>query len=277
MSPEPERRESAPSAPSLPLPPLDYRQWVGPVDAGRYDNPDGRLVYPEFPPERYESVFDFGCGCGRIARQLIQQRPRPSRYVGIDVHPDLIRWCSRNLTPAAPDFGFVHHDVFDMLVNADPAKPELLPLPVPDESVTLFEALSIFTHVVERHLAFYLGEAARVLRPDGEINASFLTFEKAVFPALGPRQNALYLSDTYPPAGVYYDRRWLQGAIEEAGLSVVRVASLPECRGYQMRLVLARRSEDLVGLTIPVDEQPIGVPGDAPVPAESDQCAVAQP
>jgi SAM-dependent methyltransferase len=246
----------------LPIPPLEYRQWVGPTDIDSYDNPERSLVYPEFSPDRYESVFDFGCGCGRVARQLILQVPRPRRYVGVDVHPQLVTWCRENLQPVARGFEFHHHDVFDKLVNAGDAKPDVLPFAVPDESVTFFEALSIFTHIVERQLAFYLREATRVLRRDGEMNASFLLFDKADFPVLGPNRNALYVDDSYAPSAVYYDRHWLQGTLEEIGLAITRVTQAPAVRGYQWRLGLARTGADVSSVELPRDEAEQGIPGD---------------
>jgi SAM-dependent methyltransferase len=244
------------------MPPLAYRTWVGPTDEARYDNPQRALVYPDFPAERYESVFDFGCGCGRVARQLIQQLPRPQRYVGIDVHPELVAWCREHLAPAAHGFEFHHHDVRDNLVNPGVDKPDVLPFPVADASVTLFEALSIFTHIVERQMAFYLREAARVLRTDGQINASFLLFEKVDFPVLGSARNALYIDDGYPPAAVYYDRAWLERTLDEAGLAVTAIAQRPQARGYQWRVVLAHRAGNAARVALPVDEQPRGVPTD---------------
>lgn len=238
------------------MPPLAFRRWVGPTELEHYDNPQGSLVYPDYAPEVYESVFDFGCGCGRVARQLILQKPRPTRYVGVDVHPELIAWCRENLGPAAPGFDFHHHDVFDTLVNsgeAREAKPDVLPLPVGDESVTFFESLSIFTHIVERQLAFYLREAARVMSPDGVMNASFLLFEKADFPVLGDERNSLYIDDSYPPAAVYYDREWLQRTLADADLAVVRVAHAPEIRGYQWRLEIRRTRAGTTSIEIPRD------------------------
>lgn len=247
------------------MPPTAYRQWVGPTAPERYDNPEGALVYPDFGTECYESVFDFGCGCGRVARQLILQNPRPSRYVGIDVHPELIAWCRENLSPSAPGFDFYHHDVFDKLVNADENKPDVLALPADDESVTFFESLSIFTHIVERQLAFYLREAARVLCPDGVMNASFLLFEKADFPVLGEGRNSLFIDESYPPAAVYYDREWLQRTLAEAGLAVVRVAEAPEVRGYQWRLALSRTGAGVTSIEIPRDQGDRGVPQGYPL------------
>jgi len=41
----------------------------------------------------------------------------------------------------------------------------MLAFPAADDSVTLFEALSIFTHIPQRHLPFYLAEASAVLAP----------------------------------------------------------------------------------------------------------------
>ena len=61
--------------PTLPMPPREMRVLVGPQDEQDFDNPTGRPVYPGLPPEAYRSVLDFGCGCGRVARQLIQQAP----------------------------------------------------------------------------------------------------------------------------------------------------------------------------------------------------------
>jgi SAM-dependent methyltransferase len=250
------------TAPRLPMPPPAYRRWVGPTADEHYDNPTGALVYPDIPAERYESVLDFGCGCGRVARQLIQQVPRPRRYVGVDVHPELIAWCREHLAPAAPGFEFVHLDVRDRLVNDGPDKPDVLPLPVADDSVSLFEALSIFTHIVERQLPHYLRECARVLRPDGVANTSFLLFDKADFPVLDPARNALYIDDAYPPAAVYYDRGWLEATLAQAGLAVVRIAQPPAARGYQWRLVIAPLAPSVEASPIPPDQAPRGVPDD---------------
>ena len=69
-----------------PYSPIFHRTWhlsrfrlrkiVGPLDDIYYDNPTGDYVFGPLsfagkPPEQiYESVFDFGCGCGRNARQV---------------------------------------------------------------------------------------------------------------------------------------------------------------------------------------------------------------
>src|SRR5687768_18468903 len=135
------------------------RELVGPTDPALFDNPSGEPVYPHLPLEVYDSVFDFGCGCGRVARQLIQQRPRPERYLGIDVHRGMIQWCRENLMPAAPAFEFLHHDVFSRGLNPN-GTADSAPFPAPDDSFTLVQAFSIFTHLTERQTPHYLREAA---------------------------------------------------------------------------------------------------------------------
>jgi SAM-dependent methyltransferase len=258
---------------ALPLPPMELRAWVGPTEEARYDNPSGALVYAHIPADNYRSVLDFGCGCGRVARQLIQQRPSPERYVGLDVHPGAIAWANENLAPIAPGFSFAHLDIHDPLVNPDADKPDVLPFPVPDGSVTLVDALSIFTHIVEGDLPFYLREVARVLSPDGLVNASFFLFEKSDFPALGPQHNALYGDATYPKSAVFYDRGWLEQTLEDCGLGVVEIAQRPEARGYQWLFMLGRREDDREYLELPHDDGERGIPhdlaGSSPMPAAS--------
>jgi SAM-dependent methyltransferase len=220
------------------------------------------LVYPHIPEENYRSVLDFGCGCGRVARQMILQHPRPESYIGLDVHPGAIAWASENLSPAAPGFSFVHLDVNDPLVNPDEQKPDVLPFPTPDDSVTLVDALSIFTHIVERDVPYYLGEIARVLSRNGLVNASFFLFEKSDFPALGPQHNALYGDAAYPKSAVFYDRGWLEQTLEDCGLGVLEIAQRPEVRGYQWLFVLGHRTDDREVLPLPRDDGERGLPHD---------------
>ena len=128
--------------------------------------------------------------------------------------------------------------------------------------MTLVDALSIFTHIVERDFPYYLGEVARVLRPEGLVNASFFLFEKSDFPALGPQHNALYGDAEYPKSAVFYDRSWLERTLEDCGLGVVEIAQRPEVRGYQWLFVLGHRGGDREILKLPQDDVERGIPAD---------------
>ena len=121
---------------------MDFRKLVGPTEVKFFDNPDGAAVFPELDESAYSTVFDFGCGCGRLARQLIQQNPRPRRYIGVDRHRGMVQWCQENLSPHAPGFRFEHHSVHHPVLNPD-GTPGHLPLPAGTGDITLFIAWSV--------------------------------------------------------------------------------------------------------------------------------------
>jgi SAM-dependent methyltransferase len=241
----------------LPFPPEEMRRLVGPVETSFFDNPSGAAVFPGLPPEAYESVLDFGCGCGRIARQLIQQTPRPRRYLGIDIHEGMIQWCQKNLAPRAPGFRFEHHDVYNRGLNPRGARRNL-PFPVPDGSISLVNAWSVFTHVLEDQARHYLAECARVLTPEGFLHATWFLFDKPGFPMMQDFQNALFINDQDPTNAVIFDRDWLMRTGAEVGLKLV-AATTPKIRGYQWVLVMAHASHPRPAIPLPEDDGPIGV------------------
>jgi SAM-dependent methyltransferase len=241
----------------LPFPPVEMRILVGPTDAADFDNPTGAVVYPYLETPVYESVFDFGCGCGRVARQLIQQRPRPERYVGIDLHRGMIEWCRSNLMPHARGFEFLHHDVFNYHFNPDRSKPEKLPFPVGDGSATLVNAFSVFTHLTEGQTPHYLREVSRVLASGGVFHSTWFLFDKRDFPALQADANALYVNYVDPSAAVFFDREWVRRQAREAGL-VVTYAIPPTIRGYQWTLVMRSLRDGAEEVELPPDTAPAG-------------------
>jgi SAM-dependent methyltransferase len=242
----------------LPIPPLEMRRLVGPTDPAAFDNPTGGLTFPTVDADRYESVLDFGCGCGRVARRLIQQRVRPARYLGIDIHAGMIGWCQANLAPHAPGFSFVHHDVFAAGLNPGRKKPRVLPFPAADASMTMAIAISVFTHLVEEQIVHYLHEMRRVLRPDGVLVATFFLFDKSGFPMMQEFQNALYINHLDPTNAVIVDRDWLRATAGETGLVAVAVGP-PEVRGFQWTLHLTPDRPGIAEAEWPADEADIGL------------------
>ncbi len=241
----------------LPLPPIEMRRLVGPFDPESYDNPKGDLVYPWLQKESYETVFDFGCGCGRVARQLIMQRPCPALYVGVDLHAEMIRWCNDYLHAAAPQFNFYHHDVFNVSFNPGREKPLTAPFPVADAQFTLVNALSVFTHLTEEQAKYYLRECARILHPQGVLQASWFLFDKPDLPMMDESFNALYISYADPSAAVIFDRGWLRDTAREMGLTIYKVIP-PGIRGYHWLLQMTRQT-DLPEVALPPDTAPRGV------------------
>lgn len=229
------------------------RQLVGLEDERFFDNPAGGLVFPD---RRARRIYDFGCGCGRVARQLVQQREPVERYVGVDLHPGMIRWCRANLTPLAPQFEFVHHDVENPGFNPGPDKPKVRPLPGDDASFDLVYAHSVFTHLRESQTPHYLGECARLLAPGGVIRSTWFLFDKAQFPMMQPFQNALYINEDDPTNAVIVDRGWLHSRLAECGLEI-SAATPPAIRGFHWALDLSRAG-DAEPVELPLDEAPVG-------------------
>ena len=242
---------------SIPVPPQEMRDLVGGVGIEAFENPDGEPVYPYLPPTAYESVFDFGCGCGRIARQLLLQRSPPVRYLGVDIHRGMINWCQLNLTSFAPTFEFQYHDVFAAGLNpAGTAR--TLPLPGQNGTFTLFNAISVFTHLAQDQAEHYLKEAARLLSPDGYMNATWFLFDKVDFPMMQSFQDALYINDTDPTNAVIFDRQWLRRTADNAGLRIVQVLP-PAIRGFQWTVVLRHRTTGDPEVELPPDLAPPGI------------------
>jgi ubiquinone/menaquinone biosynthesis C-methylase UbiE len=101
-------------------------------------------------------VIDVGCGSGRLASAL---RHMPTiGYLGTDVVPELLAYartrCNR------PDWRF--------------ALVEGLEIPADDQTADFVTLFSVFTHLAARESAAYLAEAKRVLKPGGQVIASFI-------------------------------------------------------------------------------------------------------
>lgn len=253
----------------LPLPPLELRQLVGPLEDLHYDNPGGDLILPEVSAEHYDAVLDFGCGCGRLARRLIQQQPRPRTYLGLDLHRGQIEWCRRHLMPHASGFDFRHHDVHNIGFNPQ-AQARQLPFPVAEGWASLVIAWSVFTHVLEAQALYYLREARRVLRPGGALFATFFLFDKRGFPMMQEFQNALYINDSDPTNAVIFDRAFLLRAAGEAGLTLVQ-ATPPAIYGFQWRLVFKPAGPGVQAIELPQDNAPEGIARPPLMPPQADQ------
>jgi SAM-dependent methyltransferase len=242
---------------------------VGPTDPAEFDNPSGGLVYPYLAAETYARVFDFGCGCGRVARQLIQQVPRPQRYLGIDLHRGMIEWCCENLAPRAPGFEFRHHDVFNLGFNPGTGKrrwwvrssappPRTRPFPAEDHAFTLVNAWSVFTHLLEDAAEHYLRECARILASDGIFHSTWFLFDKSGFPMMQEFQNALFINDVDLTNAVIFDKAWLRRTASEAGLVITR-AIPPTVRGFGWIMLMVPQQPGLSHVDFPPDEAPVGI------------------
>lgn len=102
------------------------------------------------------SVLDFGCGCGRVAVWLNEHISEDARFVGVDVDPELVEWCQRNLA-------------FGTFREISP----LPPLPFGEGCFDLVLAISVFTHLDEARQMAWLAELHRILGAGKLLVASF--------------------------------------------------------------------------------------------------------
>lgn len=222
---------------TLPIPPLEMRKLVGNYEEKAFENATGARVF-EASGVSDDFVFDFGCGCGRIARQLLQQRQPPKRYVGVDLHKGMVRWCQHNLQPHHSGFEFHHHNVYNAGLNPR-GKLSHSRFPVADNAVTLLLAISVFTHVLEDGAAFYLREMGRVLAVGGKAVTTWFLFDKSSFPMMQTFQNALFINARDPTNAVIFDRDWLRVHSTAAGLRICK-ATPPAIRGFHWQLEFER-------------------------------------
>lgn len=99
----------------------------------------------------FESILDFGCGCGRMLLWM-EDVGTTCRLHGADVDTEVIAWCRTNI----PYASFHVND-------PDP------PLPFADGEFDLVFNRSVFTHLDERHQDLWLTELQRVTRAGGLI------------------------------------------------------------------------------------------------------------
>ncbi|MHB8508368.1 MAG: class I SAM-dependent methyltransferase [Candidatus Dormibacteria bacterium] len=238
----------------IPVPPVEMRRLIGVPDKREFLAPTDMEFYPAFKPGAQDSVFDFGSGCGRLARMFMLQEPPPRRYVGVDIHRGMVEWCQRELSSRAAAFEFHHHDVYNIGFNPS-AQARELPFPVGDGEFSLAVAWSVFTHLLEPQAGHYLREMRRILHPGGRLMCTWFLFDKADYPMMQEFQNALFINDVDPTNAVIYDRGWLRRSAREAGLSIVAVAP-PKARGFQWLLTLAPSADGLVEVELPDDSAP---------------------
>ncbi len=114
---------------------------------------DALVAHSEFETAR--SVFEFGCGTGRFALEILERRlPAAARYLGVDLSTTMVRLASERLSPFADRASA-------RLVSGDPV------LPLPDGSIDRFVSTYVLDLLPKAAVQKVLGEARRVLRPGG--------------------------------------------------------------------------------------------------------------
>lgn len=193
------------------------------------------------------TFLEIGSGAGRDAFQLTQVLGPEGRYYGIDVQRESIVWCQNNITLRHPNFTFHHFNAEHELHNPLALKTTLdFPLPALDKSVDFVALGSVFTHIFEDEVRYYLREIARVLKDDGICYATFFLYRDEVVEA-SRRNNVThygltfehahgggcYISNPhYPTGSVAFTEAKMMSMIEDAGLVLDRPFIMGEWSGF---------------------------------------------
>lgn len=99
---------------TLPLPPDEYMRLV----CGPYEGQQLHDLFEWVGDQMVKSLaqlgvigmgyqfLDIGCGCGRVARHLLNQSLKA--YVGFDRHREMIEWCHKEIASRSDNFRFLH-------------------------------------------------------------------------------------------------------------------------------------------------------------------------
>jgi SAM-dependent methyltransferase len=109
---------------------------------------------------------------------LLDRSDFTGTYLGFDILPRHVAWCSNVITKADPRFRFRHLDLLNQRYNPTGAMdPSEAVFPSGDASIDLCALFSVFTHLYRPTVERYLQEIARVLRPGGCAVTSWLLFD----------------------------------------------------------------------------------------------------
>ncbi len=120
------------------------------------------------------TVMDAGCGCGRTAR-FLALNANIRQFIGFDVIKPYVDWCQRFFGEAYPGrFQFHHLDVKSERYNPSGViAGRDARFPANNETVDVFYAGSLFTHLYPEDAKGYAAEMARVLTKNGRAVVSF--------------------------------------------------------------------------------------------------------
>lgn len=164
-----------------------------------------------------ESVLEIGCGCGRMALPLTHYLVDEGHYVGMDIVQRSIKWCRKHITSKYPNFEFYHVDLDNPRYNAGSLQAKDYVFPFDDHSFDFVYLTSVFTHMLPEDMENYVGEIARLMRPQGRALITYFLLNDAQAALETQGKNVMAFPFTFPfGRGVYRGR---ENQLPERGLA----------------------------------------------------------
>lgn len=238
------------------LPPLAAMQKIGSDSAQHFQNTMISIfseMHNRFRLNPSSTVFDLGCGSGRMAYPFAQLIGTTGKYYGADVWQEGIEICRQRFPQSTMSFHTIpakNNYYFDEFKQDTPNNFTLDFLP--SSALDLIFAISVFTHLIEEDVRAYLHEFKRTLKPRGcayvtcfVIDQFFMDFVDAnnirpSFKEVAPGHYQAYKGQDFF-AG--FTRHKWEALVAEAGLEIISLergtwAQKPGARTYQDILVL---------------------------------------
>lgn len=207
----------------IPLPDARFCGGGALTDSDYIDsaNRDATRLVRECDITKESTVLDIGCGSGRLAIGLLNVCPGLHKYWGMDVHTSSIQWCLRWITRYHPNFQFCCVSLRNDRYNAGGTRVGSdIQLPFKDGLFDVVFLVSVFTHMVRRHLVKYIEEIHRLLKPGGKAMFTIYVGEASALDQSGGRLFRVVHTD-----------RFLRGALAAAGFRVLKVQA---CAGEEL-------------------------------------------
>jgi ubiquinone/menaquinone biosynthesis C-methylase UbiE len=178
-------------------------------------------------------VLDVGSGIGRMARALTKYLTGGS-YEGIDIVPQGIDWCRRNVSQRYPNFRFQLADIRNLMYNPrGKFEAAEYQFPFGDADFDFTYLTSVFTHMRKREMEHYLLEITRTLRPNGRCLVTYflLNDESRALIEAGrssldfkyPLDGCWTKDEDVPETAVAFDEEYIRKLYHDLGFTVETV------------------------------------------------------
>lgn len=236
------------------LPPLYAMQKIGSDSMQHFKSAMIKLfsdLYHRFYLQANYTIFDLGCGSGRLSYPFAKLVGNKGKYYGADVWAEGIDMCKARFTQPNMSFHLIpakNNYYFDKF-NPEVTNNFTLDF-LPDSSINLIFATSVFTHLIEEDARAYLHEFKRTLKPDGYayvtcfiIDRFFMDYVAATNKYTAVKEVSPGHYQAYEGQGFFggFTRQKIEEMVRDAGLEIITLE-----RGRWARKPGANTHQDLI-------------------------------